>query len=136
MMLPSAAPMILLFATVNRKQRETGHPHSGERGSPKNVGQMAYQRGRYFYRSRRRGSRVVREYLGSGTVGQLAAEFYGVEEAERREERRACQQQIEFDSRLEQNLQTVTDAIKGLTEAVLLCSGHHNHKGQWRKLRG
>lgn len=27
MMLPSAAPMILLFATVNRRQRETGHPH-------------------------------------------------------------------------------------------------------------
>ncbi len=27
MMLPGAAPMILLFATVNRKQRETGHPH-------------------------------------------------------------------------------------------------------------
>jgi predicted metal-binding membrane protein len=27
MMLPSAAPMILLFATVNRKQREKGHPH-------------------------------------------------------------------------------------------------------------
>jgi predicted metal-binding membrane protein len=27
MMLPSAAPMILLFGTVNRKQRETGHPH-------------------------------------------------------------------------------------------------------------
>ena len=27
MMLPSAAPMILLFATVNRKQRDTGHPY-------------------------------------------------------------------------------------------------------------
>src|SRR5262245_35010233 len=27
MMLPSAAPMILLFATVNREQRATGHPH-------------------------------------------------------------------------------------------------------------
>ncbi len=27
MMLPSAAPMILVFATINRKQRETGHPH-------------------------------------------------------------------------------------------------------------
>ena len=26
MMLPSAVPMILLFATVNRKQRDTGHP--------------------------------------------------------------------------------------------------------------
>ncbi len=27
MMLPSAAPMILLFATVNRKQRDTGQPY-------------------------------------------------------------------------------------------------------------
>ena len=27
MMLPSAAPMILLFAMVNRRQRESGHPH-------------------------------------------------------------------------------------------------------------
>lgn len=27
MMLPSAAAMILLFATVNRKQRDTGHPY-------------------------------------------------------------------------------------------------------------
>ncbi|MBT8766763.1 DUF2182 domain-containing protein [Metapseudomonas boanensis] len=27
MMLSSAAPMILLFATVNRKQNEIGHPH-------------------------------------------------------------------------------------------------------------
>ncbi|UUZ73333.1 DUF2182 domain-containing protein [Polaromonas sp. P1(28)-8] len=27
MMLPGVAPMILLFATVNRKQRDTGHPY-------------------------------------------------------------------------------------------------------------
>ena len=27
MMLPSAAPVILVFATINRKQRETGHPY-------------------------------------------------------------------------------------------------------------
>ena len=27
MMLPTAAPTILLFATINRKQRDTGHPH-------------------------------------------------------------------------------------------------------------
>ena len=27
MMLPSAAPMILVFATVNRKQRDRGHPY-------------------------------------------------------------------------------------------------------------
>jgi predicted metal-binding membrane protein len=28
MMLPSAAPMILLFATINRRQRAAGHPHA------------------------------------------------------------------------------------------------------------
>ena len=108
----------------------------GERGSPRIVGQVAYQRGRYFYRSRREGGRVVTEYLGSGTVGQFAAELYELEQAERREERLRCQQQIEFDGRLEQSIQTVTDAIRLLAEAVLLCSGHHTHKGQWRKLRG
>ncbi len=79
---------------------------------------------------------MISEYLGAGTVGQLAAELYELEQAERREERLRCQQQIEFDGRLEQSIQTVSDAIRGLTEAVLLCSGHHTHKGQWRKLRG
>ena len=78
---------------------------------------------------------MITDYLGAGTVGQLAAELDDVEEAERREERRRHQQQIEFDGRLEQSIQTVTDAIRELTEAVLLCSGHHTHKGQWRKIR-
>ncbi len=27
MMLPSAAPMIMLFATINRRQRDTGQPY-------------------------------------------------------------------------------------------------------------
>ncbi|MFS8981245.1 DUF2182 domain-containing protein [Cupriavidus necator] len=29
MMLPGAAPVILLFATINRRQREAGHPYNG-----------------------------------------------------------------------------------------------------------
>ena len=97
---------------------------------------MAYQRNGYFYRSRREAGRVVTDYLGAGMFGQFAAELDEAERAERREKRRRCQQELEFDGRLGQSMQTVSDAIRLLTEAVLLCSGHHTHKGQWRKLRG
>ena len=42
---------------------------------------------------------------------------------------------MEFDSQLDKNVQLATDAIRALTDAVLLCNGCHTHKGQWRKLR-
>ena len=35
----------------------------------------------------------------------------------------------------DKNVLVVTDALRSLTHAVLLCSGHHTHKGQWRKRR-
>ena len=96
---------------------------------------MAYRRGSYYYRSRREDGRIVTDYLGHGAVGQLAAEFDRLEQAERRKERRMCHQQMEFDSQLDKNVQLTTDAIRALTDAVLLCNGCHTHKGQWRKLR-
>ena len=97
---------------------------------------MAYRRNGYYYRSRREAGRVVTDYLGAGMSGQLAAELDEAERAERREERRKCQHEIEFDSRLDKNVRVVTDAIKAFTDAVLLCSGHHKHRGTWRKRRG
>lgn len=96
---------------------------------------MAFQRNGYYYRSRREAGRVVTDYLGAGMFGQLAAELDEAERAERREERSRCQQQVEFDSRQDQNVCVVTDAIRALTDAVLVCSSHHTHRGQWRKLR-
>jgi len=96
---------------------------------------MAYQRNGYYYRSRREAGRVVTDYLGSGVFGQFAAELDEAERAERREERRRCQQQVELDGRADKNVRVVTDALSSLAHAVLLCSGHHTHKGQWRKRR-
>ena len=97
---------------------------------------MAYRRGSYHYRSRREAGRVVTDYLGRSGVGQLVARLDEIEREEREEERLKHLQRMEFDSQLDKNVQIATDAIRGLTEAVLLCSGHHTHKGQWRKLRG
>ena len=96
---------------------------------------MAYQRNGYFYRSRREAGRVVTDYLGAGMFGQLAAQLDEDERAERSEKRRRCRQEIEFDTRLDENVRVATDATKAFTEAVLLCNGHHAHKGQWRKIR-
>ena len=75
------------------------------------------------------------DYLGCGVLGELAAELDEDERAERREVRRKCQQKIEFDERLDKNVRIATGAIKALTDATLLCHGHHMHKGQWRKTR-
>ena len=39
---------------------------------------MAWERrkpGRYFYRSRRVGGRVVKDYFGQGAIGQMAADL-------------------------------------------------------------
>jgi len=44
---------------------------------------MAYRRGRYYYRSRRVGGRVVTEYLGAGEGAERSAAM----EARKREER-------------------------------------------------
>ncbi len=96
---------------------------------------MAYRRGNYYYRSRREAGRVVTDYLGRSGVGQLVARLDEIEREEREEECWKRQQQLEFDSQLDKNVQITTDAIRALTDAVLLCNGCHTHKGQWRKLR-
>jgi len=96
---------------------------------------MAYQRNGYYYRSRREAGRVVTDYLGCGVLGELAADLDEAERAKRREERRKCQQEIVCDSRLDTNVRIATEATRTLIDAVLLCNGHHTHKGQWRRKR-
>jgi hypothetical protein len=50
---------------------------------------MAWEKGRYYTRSRRRNGRVIREYIGTGNLAVLAAQLDAVERVKRAQESEA-----------------------------------------------
>ena len=91
--------------------------------------------GMYYYRKQRIGGRVVSEYVGAGPLVELLAEDEAqdraYQEAQRKAERRAREELRALDREADE----VGDLIRALTHGVLLATGHHTHKGQWRKQR-
>ena len=90
----------------------------------------------YYYRSRKIGGRVVKEYVGAGVAGQLAER-----EDETRRRNWAAERAALLADRAAFNsasaahveLSRTTDAI--LT-ATLVAAGYHRHdRGKWRKRR-
>lgn len=93
--------------------------------------------GLYYTRSHRRNGRVIREYVGCGAIGQLAAE----QDARRRAERRQRAERIRTLARqlgdLETKVKVFCEACDLFTLANLLLEGYHHDKrnGTWRKKR-
>ena len=97
---------------------------------------MAWDRGRYYTRSRRISGRVVREYVGAGRVGELAAQMDALER-ERRETERAVRRatRAELEAR-DAPLNELNDLADLLAHAALVVAGFHRHnRGEWRKRR-
>jgi hypothetical protein len=98
---------------------------------------MGWERGKYYTRSRKVNGRVVREYVGDGKIGSLAAELDAIDREKRRGEadyRRAVQDEVDV-------LDGILDALSArcdlLTRAALVAAGYHQHnRGEWRKRRG
>jgi hypothetical protein len=93
--------------------------------------------GRYYTRSRKVGGRVVREYVGRGLVGELAAR----EDAARRAARETAAEARRRDrltARALGDLVAGLDALADdLTSATLAAAGYHRHdRGAWRRRRG
>jgi hypothetical protein len=97
---------------------------------------MGWDRGRYYTRSRKVNGRVVREYIGAGRIGELAARRDAIKRADREAEtaaRRAEQAELEA---LDAEVAAVTEAVDLAAQATLLVAGFHQHKGgDWRKRR-
>jgi hypothetical protein len=92
--------------------------------------------GLYYTRSRKEGGRVIREYVGGGIVGELAAQMDALVR-ERREEQAARwkEDQEELDA-LEAHVEEISEASDLLVRAALLASGYRQHnRGEWRKRR-
>jgi len=91
---------------------------------------------RYYYRARKIGGRVVKEYLGTGSEAERAA----TQDASERSVRAAASiarrtTRAELHS-VEAPLDAFTVALDSLTSAGLLLAGYYRHHGgEWRGRR-
>lgn len=93
--------------------------------------------GRYYTRSRKVDGRVVREYVGGGVLGEIAALEDTYERRRREEEAAAWKEEREQMEALDGLTEELYEAAEILAKAALVASGYHQHKrGEWRKRRG
>ena len=92
--------------------------------------------GRYYTRSRRENGRVVREYVGGGTLGRLTSQLDALEREERLDRRAVARAEREYVAALDATLADLDDLADLLARATLAASGfHRHHRGEWRKRR-
>jgi len=93
-------------------------------------------RGHYYTRSRREAGRVVREYVGAGPVGELAAALDRRDRDERTDRRRDEIPDREAVAALDAPMAALHADVNTLVRGALLAAGFHRHKGEWRRRRG
>lgn len=91
------------------------------------------RRGRYWYRTRREGGRVVADYLGAGVVGWLFARFDDDDAAERQRRADAERANRKRHAEIDKAIAEHGRLVRAVTAGVLLTNGYHTHKRQWRK---
>ena len=90
---------------------------------------------RYYYRVKRRGSRITTTYHGPGESGRLMAEIQAIRNkfrSEERRERRAAREQVKAE---EHAFETWFNQVQAVADAVMAEAGFHKHKRQWRRKR-
>ena len=89
----------------------------------------------YYYRKRREGQRVISEYIGTGEFAELAATLDALIRMEREAELEVWRQEREAEQKIVAEMEKLAEAVRVLTAAALLGTGHRTHKGQWRRKR-
>ena len=92
--------------------------------------------GLYYTRSRKEGGRVIREYVGGGVLGELAARMDAEERRRREEEAAAWREERERLERLTGLLDAFCEDVETVTRAAMIAAGFRRHKrGEWRRRR-
>lgn len=91
----------------------------------------------YWYRSKRNGSRVTREYIGRGELAALLAQMDANDRRDaeiEREQREAAQARH---AAIDGQIEALCADTDRMVREVLEAAGYHQHdRGQWRKRRG
>jgi hypothetical protein len=97
---------------------------------------VGWDKGRYYTRSKKVNGRVVREYVGSGEVAEVAAQIDAITRADRQAEREARRAEKAALDALEAPLNDLNDLADLLARAALIAAGFRQHKrGEWRRKR-
>ena len=80
---------------------------------------------------------MVREYVGSGPLAELAAETDALKRLRREEEAEAWRQERESLEFIDRSMEDLHETAEVLARATLLAAGYRQHnRGEWRKKRG
>jgi hypothetical protein len=97
---------------------------------------MAYEsRGdkRYYYRKKRKGNRVISEYVGSGELADALSEIDVLEREQREiddEKQRIQRAEV---AKVDDDIDAAFDLNRAAVDALFLTLGFHKHKRQWRR---
>lgn len=93
---------------------------------------MAMDRRGYFYRSRRVGGRVVRDYFGKGPIAEMAAHLMD----KMHQARASRAQNVARLDKADASFRQFHDQLDQILAAHFLAAGFHRHdRGPWRKRR-
>jgi hypothetical protein len=90
---------------------------------------------RYYTRSRKEGGRVVREYVGGGRLGELAARTDAEVRERRKKEIAEGRAEVRRMEQLVAPVVELCEVAEVLAGAHLVAAGCHRHKGEWRRRR-
>lgn len=91
---------------------------------------------KYFYRSRRAGGLVVKDYLGTGPAAELATADIARRRADRKQARAERKADRERWAQVEATLNDLDRVLRALVHARLKTLGYNQHaRGRWRKKR-
>lgn len=96
---------------------------------------MGWEKGRYYTRSRKVNGRVVREYVGGGKVGALAARLDAIGRERREAESEAWRIEREEMEALDAAVDKLCQLADVIAKAAMVAAGFHRHRGEWRRRR-
>ena len=96
---------------------------------------MGWEKGRYYTRSRKVNGRVVREYVGGGEVGAMAARVDAINRERRQRERDAWRSEQEEMDTIDAAVDNVCQVADIVAKATMVAAGFYCHRGEWRRRR-